>query len=181
MWRETEPCLLRYGNPNAPGNEKRVVRADDLAIILGYRYISSAICREDEISLPGEKPDLTGRPGTRAPHLWLEHQGQRISTIDLFDKHFVLLAGENAQEWCDAARTAATQLGIELKAYRVGTQDADLIDRDNHWHTAYGISPVESVLVRSDGFVGWRSHPHELPSQDTAKKALQQLLCKFHI
>ncbi len=34
-----------------------------------------------------------GRPGSRAPHVFLERDGTRLSTLDLFGRNFVLLAG----------------------------------------------------------------------------------------
>lgn len=41
-----------------------------------------------------------------------------------------------------------------LLAYRIGV---DLTDPDRNWHTAYGVHSDGAVLVRPDGYVGWRS------------------------
>lgn len=80
----------------------------------GYCYTSKAICVEDTSPLggltwiPWTLPSLflsiDGRPGRRAPHLWVEHQGKRISTLDLFGKSFVLLAGAEGASWLESAK-----------------------------------------------------------------------------
>src|SRR5262249_43445677 len=102
-----------------------------------------------------EKPEaLTGQPGTRIPHLWLERGGQRISTLDLLDGRFVLLVRSACGSWQKAASVAATPLGIALSAYRVG---ANLIDLENGWQTKMSVPPEGAVLVRPDGFVAWRT------------------------
>ena len=69
----------------------------------GYRYMSNAVCSEDTSPLGGLtwRPWtfsslfflMDGRPGSRAPHIWGEHRGTRISTLDLLGRSFVLLAG----------------------------------------------------------------------------------------
>jgi hypothetical protein len=57
--------------------------------IVGYRYRSSAVIDDGPDPEPHEGiellelPRLTGTPGTRVPHVWLEQQGRRISTLDL--------------------------------------------------------------------------------------------------
>jgi putative polyketide hydroxylase len=37
------------------------------------------------IDLLDRPEELIGLPGTRVPHLWVERQGQRISTLNLLD------------------------------------------------------------------------------------------------
>jgi putative polyketide hydroxylase len=70
---------------------------------LGYTYESGAIVPDG--TPPVERPDPiadyvpNARPGARAPHLWLERRGQRISTLDLFDSAFVALTGPNGDSW----------------------------------------------------------------------------------
>ena len=61
--------------------------ANDFNIELGYIYRSPAIISEDDIERGNEDPrESKGRPGSRAPHLWIEQGGQRISTLDLFGR-----------------------------------------------------------------------------------------------
>ena len=98
----------------------------------------------------------TGRPGHRAPHVWLMKDGQKTSTLDLFDKSFVLLAGSEGQAWIQAVQLIAEQKQIPLATYRIG-QECELQDgEDRTWRRAYGIEPDGAVLVRPDGHVAWR-------------------------
>jgi putative polyketide hydroxylase len=59
----------------------------------------------------------SARPGSRAPHAWLERGGERLSTIDLFDGRFVLLSGEQSEVWVDAAARLAAAGRPELVAH----------------------------------------------------------------
>ncbi len=95
------------------------------------------------------------RPGSRAPHVWLEHVGERISTLDLFGREFVLLTGATGQSWCDAAKQIAHSLRIAIQTFRVG-RDGDLCDPNNAWAKTYGVEDDGAVLVRPDGYVAWR-------------------------
>jgi len=160
--------------------------------ILGYRYDSCAIVAEDSAGqasqaaqgnqadhdgAPPEGLDLTGRPGTRAPHVWVERDGARLSTLDLFDGRFVLLAGSEGEAWRNAAHLIAARLGIALDAYRVGVE-GDLIDRDGDWGASYGVTPAGAVVVRPDGVVGWRSEGGVGSPTEELGRVLPQLLCR---
>ncbi|MBV9230670.1 MAG: FAD-dependent monooxygenase, partial [Chloroflexi bacterium] len=149
--------------------------ADNLVIIVGYQYTSQAIISDDEAPLPLDHLELDGHPGRRAPHLWLERQGQRISTLDLFGTSFVLLAGEDGSQWRDAALAIAACRGIDLDAYCVGPT-GDLIDLDERWPAAYGVTSTGAVLVRPDGFVAWRAQDSEQSPEQTLEAVLDHLL-----
>ncbi len=151
--------------------------------IIGYRYRSQAILSEDaavssqdEILLL-DREELTGLPGTRVPHLWLEQQGQRISTLDLLDGRFVLLVGSNGVFWCEAAAAVKVSLGIELMAYRIGP-DADLLDLENGWTAKMGISPEGAALVRPDGFVAWRTRTLTASAESVLEQVLSHILAR---
>ncbi|MGH3586764.1 MAG: FAD-dependent monooxygenase, partial [Pseudonocardia sp.] len=64
---------------------------DDLHWALGQRYTSAAVLGPPHESVFADELDLRGLPGTRAPHLWLEHDGERIAVHDLCARRFVLL------------------------------------------------------------------------------------------
>jgi putative polyketide hydroxylase len=99
---------------------------------LGYSY--------DPTGPPHENPrESKGRPGTRAPHF---RRADSSSTLDLFGRNFVLLAGPEASAWREP----------DLEVHRI--DDAGFAE-------AFGIKPAGAALVRPDGFVGWRSENNE--------------------
>lgn len=168
--------------------EKRI---SYFSLIGGYRYRSQAILSEDAPApapLPGkgeakiellDKPEaLTGQPGTRVPHLWLERGGQRISTLDLLDGRFVLLVGAAGTSWQKAASVAAASFGVALSAYRVGS-DGDLIDLEDGWQTKMGVPYEGAVLVRPDGFVAWRTSAPSSDPEPLLMQVLATILCRF--
>ena len=121
--------------------------------MFGYRARSGAFVAE-----PGEAPMFedpaapTGRPGTRAPHVWLERQGGRVSTRELFTGRFVVLTG--ADQGRAAAREAAARLGVPVDAYVIGR---DLRDPEGAWPRMYRVPAAGTVLVRPDGVIAWRA------------------------
>lgn len=159
-----------------PTSASRAGLADNLVLIAGYQYSSPAIISADETPLPLDRVELHGRPGTRVPHLWIERQGKRISTLDLFGSHFVLLAGEDGHVWRAAAQEIAARQGIGLDAYCIGSS-GDLIDLDGYWCDTFGVTAGGTVLVRPDGFVGWRSEGAEQQPEVVLERVLDRLLC----
>ncbi len=131
--------------------------AHDFNIELGYIYHSGAIVAEDDDAKRHDDPRQTlGRPGSRAPHLWVERDGKRCSTLDLFARNYVLLAGPAGSAWCAAAKQAAARFkASHIDAYCVG--GPDLADPEGRFCEAYGIAPESACLVRPDGFVAWRA------------------------
>jgi putative polyketide hydroxylase len=161
--------------------EKRVSL---FSLIAGYRYRSGAVLSEvaapsspDEIELLDQPEKLTGLPGTRVPHLWVERQGQRLSTLDLLDGRFVLLTGTGGTAWGEAAAAVAEKLGIGLTAYRIGA-DADLLDLENGWPAKLGVSAEGAVLVRPDGFVAWRTSTLPTSPESRLMQVLSSILCR---
>ncbi|WP_411102529.1 FAD-dependent oxidoreductase [Streptomyces sp. cmx-4-9] len=129
-----------------------------LAVAMGYRYNQGAVVGTDPAGpVVPERMQLSGEPGTRAPHLWLGLDGARKSSLDLYERSFVLLSSEGTP-WRAAAVEVAEQLGMRLDAYAIGIgADADLIPENGaDWAQAHGTHPEGAVLVRPDGFVAWR-------------------------
>src|SRR5256885_2019428 len=103
------------------GKRRAAPLIDDASLIFGYRYQHGAIVAEAlDASLTQHPRTLSGEPGTRAPHIILERTGERLSTIDLFGRNFVLLVGEEGAAWITAARTVAGRLGIPLTTWQIG-------------------------------------------------------------
>jgi 2-polyprenyl-6-methoxyphenol hydroxylase-like FAD-dependent oxidoreductase/glutathione S-transferase len=172
-----EQAYSRYVTRTAPylGAKDYQPVAHDFNIETGYLYDSSAV-RVDQKSDSGhDDPRKTaGRPGSRAPHLWLE---RRVSSIDLFDNSYVLLAGPDGAAWCEAGRLAARKFhGLPFEAHRVGSED--LRDPQGAFAETYGITPSGAVLVRPDGFVAWRAKSLEENPERVLTRELASLLAQ---
>jgi putative polyketide hydroxylase len=132
----------------------------ELGVVLGAAYESAAVVPDGtvlpEVTNPVTEYVPTARPGCRAPHVWLERAGQRLSTLDLFGTSFVLLAGRTGPAWCRAAAEVAHARRLPLHAFTVGPQE-DLVDPDGTWDTTYEVEQDGAVLVRPDGHVAWRT------------------------
>jgi 2-polyprenyl-6-methoxyphenol hydroxylase-like FAD-dependent oxidoreductase len=165
-----EQAYTRYVTRVAPylGTEGMQPLVDDFSMEIGYRYASAAIVDDEgaEPALHEHPRESKGRPGSRAPHVFLDRAGERLSTLDLFGRCFVLVAGPDAGAVPAAALAAARELGLELEAHRVAP-GGDLTDRDARFLDAYGLQADGAAVVRPDGFVGWRSeHGVEAPEAE---------------
>ncbi|HEX4212191.1 MAG TPA: FAD-dependent monooxygenase [Candidatus Dormibacteraeota bacterium] len=161
---ERRPVALRLANLTVRRQQARFEQGtdledvDDLSCILGQHYDSSAVLDAAPEPVIGSAMEQDGRPGRRAPHLWLERGGRRIATHDLFGKGFVLLTGPGGEPWRDAVNALRGRTGIPLEAYRVGrAAPAELLDVDGAWPARSGVGPEGALLVRPDGYVAWRA------------------------
>ena len=118
-----------------------------------------------------------GLPGTRAPHLWLEREGGRVSTLDLFGRRFTLLAGAKGDAWCEAARAATSAGGPPLEIHGIG-DSGDLADPAGAFPEAYGITATGAVLVRPDGYVSWRARNGAEASRECLRRVLDTVLVR---
>ncbi|MFE5296679.1 FAD-dependent oxidoreductase [Streptomyces sp. NPDC056632] len=151
-----------------------------LNVALGYRYPHGAVQGAD-VTVP-VVPDglrLSGEPGSRAPHLWLDRAGARISTLDLYERSLVLLSSADAAGgWHAAAARVAERLAVPIDSYRIGTgANAELAPVDGvDWAAAYGVTANGAVLVRPDGFVAWRSDGASEEPEAALRAALTAVL-----
>ncbi len=175
-----EQAYSRYVRRSAPylRSEKMQPIENDLNIELGYCYQSAAVVPDrGQKEVPHDNPRETrGRPGTRAPHIVLELRGEKMSSLDLFGGTFVLLAGPDGNAWKGSASEAATQLGLSLDIYQIGS--GAVTDPSGAFADAYGIARSGAVIVRPDGFVGWRAQSAEGASPEIVRDALAALLCR---
>ncbi len=133
---------------------------NEQGLIFGASYQSSAVIPDGSLSPEVADPVTqyvpSARPGSRAPHVWLDRNGGRISTIDLFGGRFVLLAGPEGSTWAESAARLKSPDRPELAAHVIGGR-GEFGDPDGKWQELYGIGADGAVLVRPDGYVGWRS------------------------
>jgi hypothetical protein len=140
-------------------------------LLIGYRYRSTAVLTDEPDSADPNVVDLVqelrGQPGTRVPHLWLQRDGQRISTLDLSGPWFTVLSAD--QRWRAATASASTALDIPVAMHRIEEQE---------WLDVIGLRAGGALLVRPDDFVGWRIG--ELPDDPDGElqKALSAILAR---
>jgi 2-polyprenyl-6-methoxyphenol hydroxylase-like FAD-dependent oxidoreductase len=144
----------------------------------GFQYDSSAVVPDGtemiESSVAEYRP--TARPGARAPHSWVKSRGEVISTIDVYDGGFTLFTGLDNSAWASSADRLREELGIPLSVWGLGTDlvpvdetVADLLDR-------YGVAAAGALLIRPDGFVGFRSPGRPDDEYSALKSALTEIL-----
>lgn len=125
-----------------------------IGLQIGYRYDRSPICVADGTPPDPDDPEHftpSTRPGSRAPHAWL-NDGR--STLDLYGSGFVLLClGRGALDVALLERAAAAR---KVPFRTVHVTDADVVD----------LYKYRLVLVRPDGHVAWRAN--ELPEVPAA-------------
>ncbi|GAA0970027.1 2,4-dichlorophenol 6-monooxygenase [Nocardioides aquaticus] len=133
-----------------------------LGVELGQRYASRAVVGDGTPEPAYDRdPELhhhpTTWPGARLPHCWLGDRGRRVSTHDLAGKGvFTLLTGVTGAPWVEAARQAAAELGIEVRAFVIGPK-ADYSDLYDDWARLREVGEDGCVLVRPDAHVAWRA------------------------
>jgi putative polyketide hydroxylase len=148
---------------------------DDLTLMFGYRYQSTAILAEtpEPSNQAVEDPrHPTCQPGTRMPHVWVTVDGKDQSTVDLWAAGLVLLTGPGGAPWRHATEQLRTRDGLPLLARQVpdsGTFSA------GSW-PQLGITPAGAILIRPDGFIAWRTATMPAQPEHVLDQVLHQVL-----
>jgi 2,4-dichlorophenol 6-monooxygenase len=144
---------------------------------LGFHYDAGAVVPDGTPAPPHDPAAYrpVARPGHRAPHAWVRHGDRLLSTLDLFDRDFVLLSGAAGEAWDAAASAAADEEGVPIVAHRVGA-GGELADEGGRFADLYGIGDSGAVLVRPDGHVAWRTAQAPADPERTLADALRDAL-----
>ncbi|MGA9912265.1 MAG: FAD-dependent monooxygenase [Paraburkholderia sp.] len=115
---------------------------------LGFSYREGAVVPDGTVPIPLQSRYYvpSDRPGGRFPHVWT-NLARTESTLDWFDKAFVLVAGPKADAWLDAARNVSEKTGVTIE-----TRQLDVANEADG--LLMGLRGA--VLVRPDGHVAWR-------------------------
>jgi 2-polyprenyl-6-methoxyphenol hydroxylase-like FAD-dependent oxidoreductase len=115
---------------------------------LGFSYVSDAVIQDGTVKQPLNSRfyEPSDRPGGRFPHVWLD-TARKHSTLDWFEREFVLVTGALGDAWEDAARVVQSELKVPLIV-----KVLPLVPKDAGIH----IGLRGAVLVRPDGHVAWR-------------------------
>ena len=168
MWRNME--ARKANTPDAAIQREKLRKAiahksyefNTHGVEMNQRYCSAAVVPDGTPEPVFDRdPELhyhpTTWPGARLPHVWLQKDGRRISTLDVAGKgRFAVLTGIGGEGWTEAARKVSATYGMEIAAVVIGP-GRDLTDLYGEWANAREISESGCVLVRPDAHVGWRA------------------------
>jgi 2-polyprenyl-6-methoxyphenol hydroxylase-like FAD-dependent oxidoreductase len=115
---------------------------------LGFSYSSSAIVQDGTVPKPLQARHYTpsDRPGGRFPHLWID-LARTHSSLDWFDKEFVLVAGPLGFAWQEACEEVRLATKLPLSFRQLPSLEAGC---------GFEMGMRGAVLVRPDGHVAWR-------------------------
>ena len=177
-----DELLDSYDPERRPSGERNVLRSlgrlqgvSALAADLGVVYTSGAIVAGAESERPAViEPTAPACVGSRAPHAWVDLQGDRKSMLDLFGTIFVLVTATDGIAWHAAARNVSHALDIPLGVAAIGGPEIQVVS--DEWRSAYGIDPDGAVLVRPDGYIAWRSAGAAADATATLEQVIARVL-----
>lgn len=154
-----QESMAIYAERMAPHLQQEAGRPrGQAAVLLGFRCQSGAVVDEsDGDDEPCEDPAYaSGRPGFRAPHVWISRAGNKVSTLDYFGTDWVLLAAAQAAPGWESAVAPAfsTSLGLPIQVYR---EDQAWTSLEERVSDRYGLGRSGVSLIRPDGVVAWRA------------------------
>jgi hypothetical protein len=191
-----EQAYQRYVTRSDPdiGTEGMMSQIPDMHVEYN-RYRSAAVIQRNDY-VDDNEPDIDPRksfalPGTRAPHIELLRNSQVISSLDLYGRDFVLVAAFSGSEWIAVAAAVAKRTGIKIDAHLIADIGGTgaLVDMPMHrekisspfsnpFSHTYGIEPSGAVLVRPDGYVGWRIAAYTSDAVSELSDAITRILCR---
>jgi 2,4-dichlorophenol 6-monooxygenase len=180
------------GLPEDAEHRRAVLRAirsqsmefNELNVEFGYAYESAAVV-PDGTPAPAPVEEIrvyepSTRPGAPLPHAWIDDEdGDRRPLKDLVAPgRFLLIAGEEGADWCEAATELAAEADLPIDAVRIGHLDGDLFDPRCQWLRHREIGRDGAVLVRPDRFIGWRSLAGSQDPAGELAEALARILAR---
>jgi len=148
---------------------------------MGQRYTSGALA-DDGTPMPEHRRDEqlfyepTTHPGASLPHVWLEHNGRLISSLDIVPADsWALVSGIGGDSWRDAAKRLESEVGLEIAIRTVGP-GLDFSDVYGDWAAAREISDCGCLLVRPDKHIAWRAFDATADPVTALRDVLQRIL-----
>lgn len=189
---EAKKTMAARKAPTAEGKVRRRKLYDAIAnksyefnchgVEMNQRYASSAVV-SDGTSMPAFARDhelyyqATTWPGAHLPHVWVEHQGRRKSTLDLAGKgRFTLLTGIGGDGWMGAAAAVEKAYGLPVDVVTIGPAGCDALDIYADWFRQSEVEEDGCVVVRPDMYVGWRAKEAVANASDVLVDVFGKLL-----
>jgi 2,4-dichlorophenol 6-monooxygenase len=158
-------------------------RSNAQGVELGQHYTSCAVLG-DGMPFPAANKDRelyyqpTTHPGACLPHVWVEHNGTQVSTLDLVGHgRFTLIVGIGGQAWAEAAGKAHAELDVELRVVTVGPR-CEFDDVFGDWAAIREIGDRGALLIRPDRHVAWRCADRVSSPEETLRSALRGVLSR---
>jgi putative polyketide hydroxylase len=146
-------------NAIAEGIKSQGALVESFGQQFGFQYDSEAVVPDGtpvvESSVAEYRP--TARPGARAPHSWVKSGSDVISTIDVYDGGFAVFTGPQGTAWKHAAERVGSELGVPIKVWALGADLMPVDETEDQLLDRYGLGPDGALLIRPDGFVGYRA------------------------
>lgn len=160
-WTRLEQTFARPDYAQYAGDFAGIPLLEEAAIEFGQIYRSTGILGAGPELPAAALPDVwAGQPGTRAPHVWIPHDRERRSTLDLLQHGWVLIAADSP--WADVA----SDLPIDIPAL---PEDAAAAVR-----SAFGLGVGGASLVRPDGYIAWRTRESPQEPERALREAFAQ-------
>ncbi|MGY4426861.1 2,4-dichlorophenol 6-monooxygenase [Bradyrhizobium sp. JR6.1] len=189
---EARKAIAARKAPTAEGKARRKKLYEAIAnksyefnchgVEMNQRYGSTAVV-SDGTPMPAFARDhelyyqATTWPGAHLPHVWVEHQGERKSTLDLTGKgRFTLLTGIGGDGWKAAAAAVEKAYGLPLDVVTIGPQGCDALDIYADWYRQSEVDEDGCVLVRPDMYVAWRAREAAGNASDVLLDVFGQIL-----
>ena len=185
----TPPLEAREQVRRLPEDEERIQRVqaaidqqaehfDMLGLDLGHVYEEGALLPDGTAAPPRGVSSLelipATRPGSRLPHAWVEHDGARVSTLDLASLCGpTLLCGPDGADW----KQAAEALGVPAVSIGSG---GDAEDTEQLWEGLRQTAPDGALLIRPDRHVAWRSTAASEDPVGDLERAVAAMYCGFN-
>src|SRR4029077_4474092 len=107
--------------------------ASMFSLLVGYQYRSPAVVTDQPAPADPDGATLVdglrGQPGTRVPHVWVQHGGRRMSTLAVLGSSFSVLTTNDGARWAEAAAAASAALGVPIGVHQIG-RSGDALDCD---------------------------------------------------
>lgn len=181
IWEDDHPeaAQRRHALNRAVGTQTMEFRHHNVEF--GYRYDSAGVIPDGSPAYEPLDPvrlyEPSTKPGHPLPHAFVERANERIALASLVDGgHFLVLAGEDGQDWVDAARAYAEASGLPIRAHTVGAGDSDYVDVRYSWRKYREILDDGVVVVRPDRYVAYRSHSAVSDPRATLEDVFSTLL-----
>lgn len=148
---------------------------------MGQRYSTGALV-DDGTPMPPHPRDEqlfytpTSHPGAYLPHVWIDHRGSLISTLDLVPPDsWALITGIGGDSWCDAAKLIESEFGIDIAPTAVGA-GLEYHDVYGHWGSAREINDGGCLLVRPDKHIAWRAFDAPTDPETALREVFTRIL-----